>query len=99
MPKNYNYDYTKHPLYPVFVEVIKQVAVGKGTRHGGATTPFLNQPWVHYAKMHGKGFLTGQAAKKLEEAASIKTGDDFIHEMMGAIAYCAMSILVEQKKV
>lgn len=82
----------KHPLYPVFMDAIHQAMHGKGKRHGGCATPFMEQPWVHYAKMHGKGFLTGQAAKKLEEAASTKTGTDYLREMLGAMVYLGMAI-------
>jgi hypothetical protein len=45
--------------------------------------------------MHGRGFLTGQAAKKLEEAASTREGDAFVHEVLGAIVYASMAILHE----
>lgn len=85
-----------HPLYPVFVAAIEQVMYGKGERHGGNVTPFLEQPWSHYAKLHGRGFLTGQAAKKLEEAASLRSGDAFKAEMLGSIVYAGMSIIHEQ---
>ncbi len=85
-----------HPLFAVFIDAITQAMYGKGQRHGGCVTPFLEQPWRHYAKLHGRGFLTGQAAKKLEEAASIKNGEDFIQELRGAIVYCGMAILYEQ---
>jgi hypothetical protein len=85
-----------HPLQSVFDQAIHQVTKGKGERHGGEAKPFLEQPWVHYAKMHGRGFLTGQAAKKLEEAASTRTGDAFVQEALGAIVYMAMAILREQ---
>jgi hypothetical protein len=84
-----------HPLYPVFMAAIEQAMHGKGTRHGGNVTPFLDQPWRHYAKLHGRGFLTGQAAKKLEEAASGKDGEAFIQECLGAITYIGMAMLVE----
>jgi hypothetical protein len=87
-----------HPLYPVLMRVIEQVTKGKGGRHGGDTMPFMDQPWVHYAKMHGRGFLTGQAAKKLEEAASTREGDAFVQECLGAIAYIGMAILREQQR-
>lgn len=85
----------EHPLFPVFVAAIQQAMYGKGERHGGAVTPFLEQPWNHYATMHGRGFLTGQAAKKLEEAASTRAGDAFVNEVLGAIVYCGMSVLKE----
>jgi hypothetical protein len=85
-----------HPLYPVLIEAIQQAMFGKGERHGGTTIPFIEQPWLHYAKMHGRGFLTGQAAKKLEEAASTRNGEAFLQEIRGAIVYLGMAILHEQ---
>jgi hypothetical protein len=88
----------RHPLYPVFMRAIKQAMYGKGERHGGARTPFMEQPWVHYHAMHGRGFLTGQAAKKLEEAASTKWGESFHTEVLGAIVYAGMSVLMEEIK-
>lgn len=86
---------SQHPLYVTLTQAIKQAMYGKGERHGGDATPFLDQPWHHYAKLHGRGFLTGQAAKKLEEAASTRSGDPFISECLGAIVYIGMSIIFE----
>lgn len=88
-----------HPLQQVFDQAILQATKGKGERHGGEATPFMEQPWVHYAKMHGRGFLTGQAAKKLEEAASTRQGEAFVQEALGAIVYLSMAILQEQSLV
>lgn len=88
-----------HPLYAVFMDAIKQAMHGKGERHGGARTPFLEQPWAHYTKMHGRGFATGQATKKLEEAASTRTGEAFEQEVFGAIVYAGMAILKERGQV
>lgn len=86
----------EHPLFPVLVAAIQQCMYGKGERHGGNVTPFLDQPWTHYASMHGRGFLTGQAAKKLEEAASKRQGQAFETEVLGAIVYAGMAILHER---
>lgn len=88
-----------HPLYAVFMDAIKQAMHGKGERHGGARTPFLEQPWAHYTKMHGRGFATGQATKKLEEAASTRNGEAFEQEVFGAIVYAGMAILKERGQV
>ncbi len=93
----HNQALTEHPLFDVFMDIIEHVQHGKGQRHGGGTVEFMDQPWVHYAKMHGRGFLTGQAAKKLEEAASTRIGLAFKTEMQGAIVYAAMAILFEQQ--
>jgi hypothetical protein len=90
---------TDHPLYPVLLAAINQAMYGKGERHGGAITPFNEQPWAHYAKMHGRGFLTGQATKKLEEAASTRSGEAFEQEVLGAIVYCGMALLKERGEV
>jgi hypothetical protein len=92
-------DATTHPLYPVFMAAIEQAMFGKGERHGGAVTPFKDQPWVHYVNMHGRGFATGQAAKKLEEAASTREGVAFETEVLGAIVYAGMAILKERGEV
>ena len=87
-----------HPLESVFRSAITQATTGKGMRHGGNITPFLEQPWAHYYNMHGRGFLTGQAAKKLEEAATLRHGVEFEEEAIGAIIYLAMAILKEREK-
>lgn len=87
----------EHPLYPVFRRAIEQAMYGKGERHGGVAKPFLNQPWRHLVAMHGRGFLTGQAAKKLEEAASTRTGERFVEEVLGAMVYMGMAVLHEQE--
>lgn len=89
-------DPTNHPLYPIFMAAIHQAMHGKGERHGGNVTPFMEQPWVHYAKMHGRGFLTGQSSKKLEEAAHQREGEAFEAEVLGAIVYAGMAILKER---
>lgn len=86
----------EHPLFGVLLEAVEQAMFGKGERHGGNVTPFLEQPWVHYAKMHGRGFLTGQAAKKLEEAASTRDGKAYETEVLGSIVYSGMSVLKER---
>lgn len=86
-----------HPLYEVLVAAIEQAMYGKGERHGGAATPFFDQPWAHYYQMHGRGFLTGQAAKKLEEAAHQRSGLAFEQEILGAIVYAGMAILMERE--
>jgi hypothetical protein len=89
----------KHPLYPVMCAAIAQAMWGKGERHGGDLVDFNTQPWAHYAKMHGRGFLTGQAAKKLEEAASTRHGLPFEQEVLGAIVYAGMAVIRERQAV
>jgi len=59
----------------------------------------MKQPWNHYGELHGRGFLTGQAAKKLEEAASIKYDEEFVNEALGAIVYIGMAIIHERNRI
>jgi hypothetical protein len=87
----------EHPLYPIFVAAIHQAIYGKGERHGGGKTPFMDQSWLHLANKHGNGFLTGQACKKIEEAAETRTGEPFDTEILGAINYAGMSIIHRRK--
>ena len=87
----------EHPLFPVFVRAIEQCMTGKGERHGGNETPFMEQQWTYLAQLHGRGFLTGQSCKKLGEAAAGKTGDEFTQEILGAIVYAGMSIIKEEQ--
>lgn len=84
-----------HPLYPVYMDAIRQAAFGKGERHGGNDTPFLEQPWVLLAEQHGRGFLTGQAAKKMGEAPQ-KDPAGFRTEVLGALNYGAMSLIFSE---
>jgi hypothetical protein len=93
-------DPTNHPLYPILMAVIEQVTKGKGERHGGEATPFLEQQWTTLARVHGRGFLTGQAAKKLNEAVDRGLQDvAFEREVLGAIAYIGMAVLFDRGEV
>ncbi len=87
-----------HPLVPVLFEAVLQAACGKGERHGGNTTPFLEQRWVTLAATHGVGFLTGQADKKIGEAAAAHTGERFVREVLGGVVYAGMAVLKERGK-
>ena len=86
-----------HPLQSVFDAVIHQAQHGKGNERHGNGKPFMQQPWVDLADTHGRGFLTGQAAKKLQEAQSME-GERWEREMLGAIAYAMMAVLHRRSK-
>lgn len=82
-----------HPLQSIFNDAILQVTSGKGQERHGDGKEFFEQPWKHLADVHGRGFLTGQAAKKLEEAQRFTDRDKWKREMLGAIVYAAMAVL------
>lgn len=78
---------------------VRQATKGKGQRHGGDKTPFLEQPWVRLYKTHGLGFLLGQADKKYHEACGKENKEDAEREFLGAIVYLGMALLVLEGKV
>ena len=87
-----------HPLEVIFKKAVDQVASGKGNERHGDGGDFMIQPWVNITKLHGRGFLTGQAQKKLEEAVRKRVGhnyDWYERELLGAINYLAMALLAE----
>ena len=85
-----------HPLQSVFSRAIRQCAEGKGEERHGAGRPFFDQPWKHIADAHGRGYLTGQASKKLEESSRLATQEAWIKELLGVINYAAMAILYRE---
>jgi hypothetical protein len=91
-----------HPLEIAFRDALSQATGGKGSRHGGGATPFYKQQWVHRIKHSGIGFATGQAGKKLDEAAErylVKresAKEDFERELLGSIVYAAMAYLASR---
>ena len=84
-----------HPLRAIYSAAIEQLTKGKGERHGGDATPFMQQPWLDLADTYGVGFLYGQSAKKAREAMG-KEGEARERELLGALNYLAMGILYEQ---
>ena len=86
-------DEVGHPLESVFKDCLEQVTGGKGNERHGNGKQFMDQPWKHIADTHGDGFLTGQAAKKLQEAQSFEDLDRWNREMYGVLSYTAMAIL------
>lgn len=78
---------------------VEQATKGKGQRHGGDRTPFLEQPWVRLYKTHGLGFLLGQADKKYHEALGKENEADQCREILGAIVYLGMALLVLEGRV
>jgi len=85
----------------VLDEVMEQVTAGKGEERHGHGTKLLDQPWRRLGRTHGVGFLTGQAAKKLEEAVTMKgrgfTAMQVERELLGSIAYIAFSMMMQRE--
>ena len=82
----------------ILMEAAEQVVSGKGEERHGAGADLYDQPWLHIAQAVGTGFLSGQAIKKVMEAASMSqrgrfTGAQFEREMLGAIAYLTFAIM------
>lgn len=79
----------------VFAEVVAQVEGGKGAERHGKGQFLDQQQWVILARHHGVGFLTGQAAKKLNETPGLTTKEARQRELLGAMAYAAFAYMME----
>lgn len=83
-------------MQTVWDSVNYQIFSGKGHERHGSAAPLLEQPWMRLANVHGNGFLTGQAAKKIEEATANRgrwTEEQWEREILGAIAYLGFALL------
>lgn len=85
-------------LRDVLDGALEQCTGGKGEARHGHGAKLLDQPWRTLADQHGPGFLTGQAAKKLGEAATMHTrgtftAEQYDHELLGAIVYTAFALI------
>lgn len=89
-------DYS-HPLYEAFDDAIKQATKGKGERHGGDKTPFMEQRWHNIAKSTGVGGLMFQMIKKAEEACEKDDQEAFERELLGALVYGGAAYLYVKK--
>ena len=76
----------------------EQAASGKGAERHGNGKPWREQPIFKIAEKHGTGFLSGQAAKKLEESLGLPTKEAKIRELRGVINYVAALIqMIEEE--
>ena len=84
------------PGYEVLAAVLQrafdQAADGKGKERHANALPFDKQPMQTIAAAHGVGFLTGQAAKKSQEAHGLPH-DRAVAEILGAINYLAGAVI------
>ena len=74
-----------------------QASQGKGKERHANGREFDRQPIMELARMHGLGYPTGQAAKKLQEAHTLlrlRGKEAAIQEILGAINYAAAAVLL-----
>jgi hypothetical protein len=86
-----------HPMYAIFMDAIEQATGGKGVRHGGAATPFFEQPWSCIAKHTGFRGLVFQMVKKAQEACGKDDMETFERELLGSLVYGAMALIHARK--
>lgn len=80
------------PLADEFIAAYVQSSAGKGKERHANNKPFDRQPILEVSRIVGPAFQTGQAMKKLGEATQMfQRGeiDKAIHEIHGAMVYCA----------
>lgn len=81
-----------YSLAAVFQRAFEQASGGKGKERHANNLPFDQQPMQTIAAAHGVGFLTGQAAKKSQEALGLPH-DRKIAELLGAMNYLAGAVI------
>lgn len=84
------------PLAQELMAAYIQASTGKGKERHANDKPFDRQPILEVARIVGPGFQTGQAMKKLGEATQMfQRGeiDRAIHEIHGAMVYCAAAVV------
>jgi len=86
-----------HPLYEAFDDAVKQATKGKGVRHGGEATPFMEQPIMQVSKHTGVGGLIFQMVKKAQEACGKDDQESFERELLGALVYGGAAYLYVKK--
>jgi hypothetical protein len=88
------------PLKRVLMTAYNHAAVGKGRERHGNGGDFLTQDIMAIARVHGIGFQTGQAEKKVRESHGMIDRGDYRAaraELLGAINYLAAAyILMEE---
>jgi len=86
----------KEHFESILKAVSAQVFDGKGKERHGLDIPFEEQPWKHILDNVGDGFSTGQALKKIFELKSLTNSASYKREVLGAIAYLAMSLMYRE---
>jgi len=90
------------PLKRVLMTAYNHAAVGKGRERHANGDDFINQDIMAIARVHGIGFQTGQAEKKVRESHGMMAREDFRaarSELLGAINYLAAAyLLIEEKE-
>ena len=87
-------------LYKVLMRALDQAQDGKGKdRHEiNDTEPFECQRSCEITRRVGLGYPSGQAIKKIEESLGFKEVNKQTHEILGAINYLCMMIIVAEGK-
>lgn len=84
------------PLRRVLDEAYNQASLGKGRERHANDRPFTHQPIMEITRMHGIGFVTGQASKKAQEAVGMMSRGEYEaahRELLGAIVYLAAACM------
>lgn len=84
-------------LQSVLDRAYMQAASGKGAQRHATGKAFHEQPMQTIQDLVGSGFATGQAMKKLQEAARMEP-ESAVRELLGAINYIAGAIIYIERQ-
>lgn len=88
-------------LKAILSEAYSQAAHGKGAERHGTGERYEDQPTYQIGKIVGRGFMIGQAMKKLAEAERLENEgkrDAANRERLGAIVYTAFGIIESRRR-
>jgi hypothetical protein len=89
------------PLKRVLMTAYNHAAVGKGRERHDNGGDFTTQDIMAIARVHGIGFQTGQAEKKVRESHGMMDRGEYRAaraELLGAINYLAAAYLLMEEK-
>jgi hypothetical protein len=89
------------PLKRVLMTAYNHAAVGKGRERHDNGGDFTSQDIMAIARVHGIGFQTGQAEKKVRESHGMMDRGEYRAaraELLGAINYLAAAYLLMEEK-
>ena len=97
--ENMNVERGYEPLAEVLQEALDQAQLGKGKQCHANGLPFLEQPIMQGAREAGEGGMVYQSRKKILEAMNCKDTDRAITDLLGAINYVAVQVLLRRENM
>ncbi len=87
------------PLFQILIEALEQAQRGKGAKCHANDEPFLEQEICAEARKCGTGAMVYQIRKKVREAKNCDDLGRAVEDLLGAINYTAVNVIVRREGV